>query len=391
MTAVSNKASRVRSINAWPMNIPVELTGVGQSKVMDLSAVLCEVTLESGVSGFGFTAITEEDVVATAINNVAASSVLGKSVYSTERIWEELHWLMAPRGQSGYATHAIAAIDLALWDAKARTLDVPLSVLLGDARDEVPVYSTFGFGFYSRDELVEAARQAVDSGHRRLKMTVAGNAMLNRDAVPLSDVIREDAKRVWAVREAVGPEVELYIDANCNLDAVHATKLAHMVAEADLGFFEEPVLKNDVRHLAELRRRTGVRTAAGQNEGQEYRFRDLLVHEAVDFVQPNVTITAGITGCLKICGLASAFNVSVANGGGWPFHNMHLHAGIANGGLVEYHKPAVELCRMIFNDVPEPVNGKLQIPDRPGLGLTPDLAAVKEFSQRPSAKGRGKG
>ncbi|WP_051231650.1 mandelate racemase/muconate lactonizing enzyme family protein [Stutzerimonas azotifigens] len=379
------------AVTAFPMNIPVDIEVVGIKRSMSLSACLCEIETRGGLKGYGFTAITEEEVVASAINEVAGHLIQGECALDTERLWERLTWTMIPRGQSGYASHAIAAIDIALWDIKAKALGLPLWRLLGGARSEVPVYTTFGFSFLGRDELVEAARHWVAQGNTRLKMTVAAEAMLHRDHKPVNAVIAEDARRVLAVREAVGDDVEIYIDANCNLDAVHALQLAQRVEEARIGFFEEPIMHNDIRQMADLRQRTSIRIAAGQNEGQAYRFRDMLVQGAVDVVQPNVAITGGYTQCLKIAGLASAFNVSYANGGAWPFHNMHIHAGLANGSLVEYHHPAVLMSRMIYKDLPEARNGKLALPETPGLGFEPDLDAVRELCKRPSARGRGKG
>lgn len=385
------RPQRIVKVKAWPMNIPVKVEVVGVSRTMPLSACLCEVETEDGIKGYGFTAITEEDVVASAINNVIAPTVMGRDAIATEAIWEELNWVLTPRGQSGYASHAIAALDIALWDIKAQAMGVPLWRLLGGAREEVPVYTTFGFGFLSQEELVAAAKHWVAQGNRRLKMTVAGEAMRHRYRRDLEAVIREDAARVMAVRDAVGDEVDIYIDANCNLDPVHAFKLAKMLEPVNLGFFEEPVLQNDVRHLSELRRRTTVRIAAGQNEGQAFRFRDLLVEQAVDIIQPNVAITGGFTQCVRIAGMAAAFNTSIANGGAWPFHNMHLHAGLANGGLVEYHHPAVLVCEQIFTGLPVPENGVLALPKSPGLGFSPNMDAVEEFSKNPSACGNGKG
>ena len=183
-------------------------------------------------------------------------------------------------------------------------------------------------------------------------MTVGNEALRRRDQRSLHDVIREDAARVAAVRDAVGPEVELFVDANCNLDLYHATQLAAMIKPLGIGFFEEPLTQNDVHQMAELRRTTGIPLACGQNEGLLFRFRDLLMNKSADILQPNVCISGGITQCLKVAGLAAAFNTMIENGGAWPFHNMHLHAGLANGGMVEYHYLAVELCRRCIATCP---------------------------------------
>ena len=216
-------------------------------------------------------------------------------------------------------------------------------------------------------------------------------ALRDRDKRPIMDAIREDAARVRAVREAVGPDVELFIDANCNLDLYHATKLAELVKPYGISFFEEPLTQNDVLGMAQLRRATGMALACGQNEGLAFRFRDLLVHEAIDYAQPNVAITGGFSQCAKIAGMAQAFNVSVANGGAWGFHNMHLQAGVANGTLVEHHYLAVELCKQIYRGLPEPADGHLTMPQTPGLGFEPNRDAIREIAKLPPSQGRGKG
>ena len=110
-----------------------------------------------------------------------------------------------PRGQTGYAAHALAAIDVALWDIKGKALNQPVWRLLGGAHPRVPVYATFGFGFFDREQLAAAAKLWVAQGFKRLKMTVGNEALRHRDQRPVMEVIREDAARVRAVREAVGP------------------------------------------------------------------------------------------------------------------------------------------------------------------------------------------
>ena len=130
--------------------------------------------------------------------------------------------------------------------------------------------------------------------------------------------------------------------------------------------------------------------AAGQNEGLAFRFRDLLIHQAADVLQPNVAISGGYSQVLKIAGMAQAFNVPIDNGGAWPFHNMHLHAGVSNGGLVEYHYVAVKLLEQIFDDLPVPQDGWLTLPETPGLGFAPNAERVREIAKLPTSHGKGK-
>src|SRR5262245_6329676 len=343
---------KIARVTATPLNVPLHIKLVGADRKTSLAACFVEVETDGGIVGHGFTSITEEDVIAQIVNGVAGPAIIGDDPLCHERVWDKLYWTLMPRGQTGYAAHALAAIDVALWDIKGKALGQPVWRLLGGARSRVPVYATFGFGLLGPEPRAAAAKVWVSQGFRRLKMTVGNEALRHRDTRPLADVIREDAARVKAVREAVGPDVELFIDANCNLDLYHAKKLAEMVMPFGISFFEEPLTQNDVLQMRELRRSTGMALACGQNEGLAFRFRDLLLHEAVDFVQPNVAITGGFTQCVRIAGLASSFNVPLANGGAWGFHNMHLQAGGANGTLVGHHYLGVGLDKQIYRDLP---------------------------------------
>ncbi len=382
---------RIARVAATPLEVPVTLDAAGIEKKLSLSVCLAEVETDTGLVGHGFTAITEEEVVAAAINEVIKPNLTGENPLAHERIWEKLYWLLSPRGQTGYAAHAIAALDVALWDLKGKQLGQPVWRLLGGARSKVPVYTTFGFGAYSRDELAAAAKWWHARGHRRLKMVVGHHGLQRRDEPrPLDALIAEDARRVRAVREAIGMEADLHVDANCSLDTFHAARLARSLEEFDLSSFEEPVKENDVSSLLELKKQTTIPLAAGQNEGLAWRFRDLMVSRAIDIVQPNVVIGGGFTQCLRIAGMASAFNLPMANGGAWAHHNMHLHAGLANGGLVEYHYPAVTVCEAIYGPLAAPVDGWLELPEAPGLGFEPDRERVKDLAKRPTSKGRGK-
>ena len=381
----------ITRVTATPLNVPMHVTLAGADRKTSLACVHVEVETAQGLTGHGFTAITEEDVIAQIVNGVAGPAITGDDAMAHEAIWEKLYWKTMPRGQTGYAAHALAAIDLALWDIKGKALGQPVWRLLGGARERVPVYATFGFGFFDRTQLAAAAKHWVARGFTRLKMTVGNEALRRRDSRALADVIKEDAARVRAVREAVGPDIELFIDANCNLDLYHATHLAQMIKPYGIGFFEEPLSQNDVHQMAELRRTSGMALACGQNEGLLFRFRDLLLNKSVDILQPNVAIGGGITQCLKVAGLAAAFNVPIDNGGAWPFHNMHLHAGLAHGGMVEYHYLAVELCRQLYKDLPTPEKGFLTLPTAPGLGFEPDRDAIREIAKLPPSQGNAKG
>jgi L-alanine-DL-glutamate epimerase-like enolase superfamily enzyme len=348
-------------------------TGVG---------VYVEVETAGGLIGHGMTTIIDSVGTAALINGIAAPAIIGQSALNSEAIWETLYWRLSPRGQTGFSGHVMGAVDIALWDIKGKALGVPIATLIGGARASVPNYVTFGPAFLNREELVAVAKDMVARGYWSLKMVVGNNALPNRDRVPMEDVVREDIARVQAVRGAVGDKVHLHVDGNCSFDLPNAERLSSALRELDLDFFEEPITQNDVRLMAELRRRTGIRIAAGQNEALSFRFRDMLLGGAVDYVQPNVMIGSGYTHAVKIAGMAAAFNIGMHNGGAGALQNMHLHAGLANGGYCEWHLPWMLMNARLYSAMPEPVKGRLAIPRAPGLGFEADPAAVREFAVR---------
>ncbi len=372
---------KIEKITAHALRIPVKLDITGSPKETGHSMCVVEVETDTGIIGHGMTSIGPERTIAHAVETLAAPAIAGMNPLNNEAVWDKLYWLLAPRGQTGIALHAIAAIDVALWDIRGKALGLPVWQLLGGARSSAPVYATFGFGFYDRDELAEAAGKWVARGFTRLKMTVGNSAMQRRDEPrPIGDVIADDMARVTAVREAVGDDVELYLDANCSLDFYHADQLCRALEPLGISFFEEPITQNDVRQMADLRSRTSIRLACGQNEGLAFRFRDLLVNKAVDVIQPNVAITGGFTQCQKIAGMAAAFNIPIANGGAWPYLNQHLQAGMPNGTLVEYHYPAVECSKTLYEGLLEPADGRIELPNLPGLGFELNRNALTEFA-----------
>ncbi|QHE84676.1 mandelate racemase/muconate lactonizing enzyme family protein [Hydrogenophaga sp. BPS33] len=372
---------KIREIRARHLQIPLEVDVLGPAHEVRRSVCYVEVKTDCGIVGHGVTAITHAGVVATAINEVVAPAILNLDPMNHEALWQKMYWLLSPRGQTGISGHAIAALDTAFWDIKGKSLQQPIWKLLGGARDKVQLYTTFGFHELDCEKLVDAAQRWKAKGHTRLKMEVSYQAIQRRDSgAPVMATIREDARRIRAVREAIGADAELSIDANCSLDLLHALQLANWVDDCDLAYFEEPITQNDIRQMLELKRRTGMLIAAGQNEALLFRYRDMIDAGAVDLVQPNCVLGGGFTQCVKVAAYAEAHNLPILNGGGWPFHNMHLHAGLANGSLVEYHHLFVLASEQIFQGLPEPVAGYIQLPVAPGLGFEPRLDAIEEFT-----------
>jgi L-rhamnonate dehydratase len=334
--------------------------------------VFTTVNTDQGISGYGLTRAAQRHGAKEFINREAAPFLRGKNPVETERIWHELYKTFNPRAQTGMWSSAVSAIDIALWDIKGKYYKEPVWRLLGGAQNPVPAYVTFGLKQYTKDQLAEVAKSFVARGEHRLKMVVA--------VEPENPSV--DAERVRTVREAVGEKVELMIDANYVFSFNRALELCKLVEPCGITWFEEPVYQNDAHLLADLRRHTSIPIAAGQNEGHRFRHRELIVNRAVDIVQPNVCSVGGYTEAVKVAALAQAFNLPIANGGGWPHHNMHLHAAMANGWRVEFHLDMWKVGEAIYKDPPAPDHGWVTLTETPGLGLEPRWDALEEYEEK---------
>ncbi len=273
----------------------------------------------------------------------------------------------SPVPDRGYIQCAIGPRHRALgypWKKTDRTI----AQLIGGHRDWAESYITFGFPEYDRDQLVQSAKNWVADGHQALKMVVAVDA----------GGWREDARRVRLVRDAIGDDIDLMLDANYMFSPDQARQLCRAVEDCNLTWFEEPLYQNDARALADLRHHTNIPISAGQMEGHRWRLRELIEHQAVDILQPNCCYVGGYTEARKAAHLAQAYNMRVANGGGWPIFNMHTMAGLMNGWRTEFHLEMWEVGKLLFKGTPDPVDNRVQIPDAPGLGFEPDLDVLRD-------------
>lgn len=340
---------------------------------------LVEVTTDTGIVGHGVTQHANPLMVAAQINALG-DALNGLDALANERIWHVLYWTLSGGAQTQYASWAISAIDTAVWDIRGKAYGAPVWKLLGGARHRVQAYATIGVPRADIDQLTEAARRLTAMGFKCLKTQVGRPGLDHlKGQRPLMEIIRQDARRIRGLRDAVGDDIEIGIDAQCRLDLPHALELARLLQPYSVGFFEEPLVQNDVLLMADFRRRCGMPLHAGQSEGLAFRYRDMLVNNAIDVLQPNVAVTGGFTQCARIAGLASAFNVPI-NGGGYFWHIAHLQAGVAAGTTVEYQASSAKACESLFTGLPPLQEDWLTLPDTPGLGFEPIPEMVKEFA-----------
>jgi L-alanine-DL-glutamate epimerase-like enolase superfamily enzyme len=253
---------------------------------------------------------------------------------------------------------AISAVDCALWDLKARLLDVPLVTLLGQVRTGAPIYGSGGFTSYSDQQLSSQLSGWVDQGIRSVKIKIG------RDT-------SRDVERVQVAREAIGADTELFVDANGAYSRKQALAQAERFARFDVCWFEEPVSSDDLEGLSLLRDRApaGMEIAAGEYGYDVFYFQRMLAAGAVDVQQADITRCGGVTGFLDVAALCQAHNIPLSAHTAPALHT-HVVCAIAPFKNLEYFHDHVRMERMLFDGLPQLINGELQ-PDlsRPGLGL----------------------
>jgi L-alanine-DL-glutamate epimerase-like enolase superfamily enzyme len=338
-----------------------------------------EVETDDGLKGHAFASYPLRWSIAELINREAADCISGMDPLRTDAVRTAMYVRLSNKYYMGVWSLAASLIDIALWDIKGKLFKQPIWTLLGGAREKCPIYITFGLPRYSRDELVEVAKQLIAQGHTQLKVAIAAgaNPANHMYGEPTDDDILEDAARIHHLRDAIGDKPTLMMDANKNAKLTQAIKLARLVEPCNMAWFEDPVLQADPRLMAQLRRETTIPIAAGSSGTCDVStLREYFINESIDIAQPNVRDIGGFTGGLRAAGLAQAFNIQLEMGGNFPHLNMHLHAGVPNGGRVEFHLGGWAIADALFDNTPTPVKGWVTLPTAPGLGFTPKAGVL---------------
>ena len=323
-----------------------------------------------GRTGLGYS-YTSGSVVAL-IDGALAEAVRGLDAMDPPRAWRAMQRAVRNLGRAGLAATAISAVDVALWDLKAKLLDLPLALLLGRYRDTVPIYGSGGFTTYSDGELRDQLGGWVErDGCRWVKMKVGTHP-------------EQDLHRVAVAKAAIG-EHTLFVDAN----GAYATKQALYFAaafagEAGVAWFEEPVSSDDLAglHLMRERAPAGMEIAAGEYGTTTDYFRHMLAAGAVDVQQADITRCGGVTGFLQVAALCETHHIDLSGHCG---PAIHLHAACAAPRFrhLEWFHDHVRIEAMLFDGAPVPQAGEIR-PDlsRPGLGLAFRRADAETFRVR---------
>lgn len=357
----------VEKVRVSTFTVPTDFPeGDGTLDWHKTTLVLVEVTA-GGKHGMGYT--YADEAAATLIEKLLAELITGADAMAPTAAYESMWRHVRNLGRPGICSTAISAVDCALWDLKARLLDLPLVTLLGQMRQGALVYGSGGFTSYSDRQLADQLAGWVRQGIPWVKMKIGRNA-------------KRDVERVRVAREAIGGDAQLYVDANGAYTRKQALAQADIFAQFDVRWFEEPVSSDDLDGLRLLRDRApaGMDIAAGEYGYNIFYFQRMLQAGAVDVQQADITRCGGVTAFLQVAALCQAHNVQLS-GHTAPALHTHVACAVPLFKNLEYFHDHVRIERMLFDGLPELIDGELR-PDlsRPGTGLELKRADAQKFA-----------
>lgn len=345
-------------------------------------AMVVEIETDNGLVGWG-ECYGPARITAAVVESVA-TLLIGEDPLRIDHLWRKVYSTLRDHGQKGVVIEGLSGIDIALWDIKGKHFSVPVHRLLGGGiRHEVQAYAT---GLYRRRSgdplryLPEEAAGYVAEGFKAVKLKVGFG-------------VEEDAAVTAAVREAIGPDVALMVDANHAFDATAAIRLGRIIERHDIGWFEEPVPPEDLAGYREVRSALSIPVAGGECEFTRFGFRDVLATRAMDIIQPDTCAAGGLSECKKIADMAEAFGIR---------YNPHVWGtGIAIAAslqllavlpshtplslaplepMLEFDRTEHPIRQAVLTRPIEPVGGMVAVPDGPGLGIEIDREALARFA-----------
>lgn len=356
----------------------IRITGFGflRLKFPEKMPVKRNATITSGGGQAGMTQLelyTDAGIVGRSLPKSANlveelfHRVKGENPFYVERIWDRMYrYNRKPVAKGGYI-EAMGSVDIAVWDIIGKALGMPVYKVLGAHTDRLRVYAAGGYYYQGRTtaDLVVEMEGYVGEGFRAVKMKVGGEPM------------HVDMERVRAVREAIGPRIDLLLDANNRWLAYDAIRFGRMVEKYEPFWFEEPVVADDFQGCAEVKEQLDIPIVAGENEYTRWGARDLIEHRSCDILNLDTVKAGGITEHRKISALASAYHIPVAPHGS-PHMAAHLLASTPNALIMETYPGVLSRFNPALPLYPVK-DGYIAMPQEPGLGIDPDPEMVRKY------------
>ena len=372
---------KVTKLETWVLEAEGEHIEFGAGSYSTFKAMVVAITTDDGITGWGeCIARRAPRVLDSVVRELLWPVVEGRDPRDVEGIWDDCFALLRPWGHyRGFVQEAMSGIDCALWDIVAKAQGIPLYKALGGAgRTSVPVYGSKVYT--AKPEAM--ARQAADQvakGHTAIKIQLGRSAKWGG--------YRADIGVAGAIREAIGPDIEMGADVNSAYDAATAIKVCHEISKYDLAFIEEPVFPDDIDGYEMIRRSQPIPLAGGESEFGIFGFRELLSRRALDIVQPDVARIGGYTAAKRLGALVHAHNVRYAPHTGFScglaqLASYHLAACVPNLWRAEEMWIDNPLTRVFESPLPRSAAGTLTLPTTPGLGLEVDREALEHFRLR---------
>lgn len=352
---------KIAKVETFLVTYPVT-SGIADAtrKVENIGYTIVQLTTDQGLTGFG---VTYNEVGGEATKELIDKSIgpqiIGRSPFETEVIWQDMFQYLRGVGRKGLSFCALSAVDIALWDLKGKITGLPLFRMLGGNKTKIPVYASGGWTSYDDDELVAEMKEFVSRGYKMIKFKVGVEGGQN--------IIR-DAKRVAKVRDAVGEDIGIMLDANNCWDAATGVRFANMIKDLNVMFLEEPTFADDIPGLARYKRGTDLPLATGEHEYTKFGCRDLILNGAADIIQMDFTRAGGYTEAVKVAAMTQAWNLKFAP---HAMENIHIHliSAMPNALFLERLILFEDLTCKTYKNCPVPKDGFMEIPELPGLGL----------------------
>jgi len=380
-------SDRVVALDVYTLREDVPEFSDARHQILFREAMWVRLTTQEGLKGWGEAAVWggPASVTSAILRHELFPLVRGQDPTAIHFLWERMYQHTAQHGRRGAIVAAMGAIDIALWDILSTRVGLPLVDLLGRMSSKVLPYASAGFYAPNKSltDLVTEMAGLRGRGFRAFKMKI-GRQSRKWSRVwerPDTYTLAEDVERVLAVREAIGKESLLLIDANTEWDAPTAIQFLDRIQDADVFFLEEPVSADHYEHASRLRGRYGVRVAGFETEYTRFAYRDLLSAGAIDVVQPDACWCGGLSEARRIAAMASAYGVLAVPhsfSSAMAVHiNTHFVASLDNGFLVEWDSTGNPFVDPFLNpDERLDSDGWMAVPEGPGIGFSPDVENV---------------